>query len=79
MSYVTVICMSILLACFFVFVVSILQTSERTGLEEQARLIREQEEKWKQKHLLKQQKRQQRKMKWFQKQQQIKERKEKGL
>ncbi len=61
MSYITVICISILLACFFVFVISLLQTSEPTSLDEQARLLREQEEEWKQKHLLKQQKQQQRK------------------
>ncbi len=67
MSYITVICMSILLACFFVFVISLLQTSEPTSLDEQARLLRDQEEEWKQKHLLKQQKHHQRR-----------ERKEKG-
>ncbi len=58
MSYVTVICVSVLLACFFVFVVSMLQASEPTGLEEQARLIREQEEERRQRLIQKQQKRQ---------------------
>ena len=67
MSYVMVVCVSVLLACFFVFVISLLQTSEPTSLDEQARLLRKQEEEWKQKHLLKQQKHHQRR-----------ERKEKG-
>ena len=60
MSYVMVVCVSVLLACFFIFVVSMLQTSERTGLEEQARLIREQEEERRQRLIQKQQKRQKR-------------------
>ncbi len=58
MSYITVICMSILLACFFVFVISLLQTSEPTSLDEQARLLREQEEARRQRLIQKQQKRQ---------------------